>query len=549
LLFTLQTWLTPTTRYIGGGPDPMQTMWAMNWVPFALGHGSNVLFTNYVNFPSGIDMLWNQSDALPALVLWPVTAVFGSVLTYNLLTLAGIVLAAFFAYIAVRRFVPHVWPAWLAGLLYGFSPFVTGQLHGHLNLVLGAATIPMALILFDELVIRQRMRRRSLVPLLVAFGVVQFFVSQEFFVTTVIVGLVLLGVLRVVARDDQTARTRYLLVTGAPAAGILIVLLAVPAAIQLGGSDSVSGVLHPIGRYVSDLLNLVVPTPVQLIRPAPVALTASHFTGNAAEWDAYLGFPLILVMAVSSIAFRHARTVTVACVMALAVTILSLGPTLHIGGQDTGVPLPWWPLAHLPVLDNILPSRLMAYTFLAASVVLAYTLSRVSRRNLAAAIALGAAATIPLIPAIPANSAAVSIPAYFTSAGADALPSGVVALVVPWPSSQDAQAMLWQMASGMRFRLVGGYFLGPTAPGSAALRRVVDAMVAGQPPPRLTNAQRAEYMGEITDSHIGVILMGLGHTANQRSIDMFFTSLLREHPRINGGVDEWLVPAMAPRAS
>lgn len=542
LLFTLNTWLAPTTRYIGGGADPIQTVWAINWVPFSLGHGADPLLTNYVNAPMGIDLLWNQSEALPAIVLWPVTALMGSVFTFNLLTLVGIALSAFFAFLAVRRYVPNAWAAWVAGLLYGFSPFVTGQVHGHLNLVLGAATVPLALMLFDELVIRQRMRARTLAPLLIVFGVVQFLVSQEFLLTSVIIAAILVLALKLVSRTDRTNRGRYVLKVGGPAFAMLTVLLAVPAALQLAGPNAVSGVLHPIGRYVSDIVNLIVPTSVQLIRPAAVTLTATHFTGNAAEWDAYVGIPLILLLIVAALVFRRVRLVTVASLMAVVATLLSLGPTLHVGGNDTGIPLPWWPLAHLPVVENVLPNRLMAFTFLAVALVLAYTLSRLARRSLAGAITVGAVVMLPLFPAVPANSASVAIPSFFTGRDVAALPDGTVALVVPWPGSQDAQAMLWQVASGMRFRLLGGYFLGPAAPESSGLRQVVGAMEAGQPPPRLTNAQRDEYAGEISSAHVGVILMGLGHTAHQRSIDMFFTSLLREHPRIIDGVDEWLVP-------
>ncbi len=44
--------------------------------------------------------------------------------------------------------------------------------------------------------------------------------------------------------------------------------------------------------------------------------------------------------------------------------MLSFGSTLHVAGTDTHIPLPGAILAHLPVLDNLVPARFAVYVAL-----------------------------------------------------------------------------------------------------------------------------------------------------------------------------------------
>ena len=140
-LLCINAWLAPTTTYVGQGPDPIGQMWGISWVPYAIGHGINPLFTHFLNQPAGTDILWSTPTALVVTLLWPVTALFGATVTYNLVMTLSLACASFFAYLVIRRWVPgSIVAAAVGGLLYGFSPYMTGQLLGHYNLVLSGVT-------------------------------------------------------------------------------------------------------------------------------------------------------------------------------------------------------------------------------------------------------------------------------------------------------------------------------------------------------------------------------------------------------------------------
>src|SRR5580693_624502 len=134
VVVTISAWRAPSVTYIGEGPDPIQGMWAIGWVPFAVSHGLNPLLSTSMNAPTGFDLLWPDPFSIPLILFWPVTALFGATVTYNLVITLSLALASFFAYLVIRRWVPGVVAAACGGLLYGFSPYMTGQMLGHISL-------------------------------------------------------------------------------------------------------------------------------------------------------------------------------------------------------------------------------------------------------------------------------------------------------------------------------------------------------------------------------------------------------------------------------
>src|SRR2546430_6975230 len=99
------TWTNPAGSWIGTPKDPQLFIWYLGWIPHELALGHNFLFTDSLSYPAGVNLMWNTSMIFPAIVLWPVTALFGPVVAYNLLITAGIALSAWCAYLAARRFL------------------------------------------------------------------------------------------------------------------------------------------------------------------------------------------------------------------------------------------------------------------------------------------------------------------------------------------------------------------------------------------------------------------------------------------------------------
>lgn len=539
-------WRSPLTQYVGGGADPQQTFWFLAWTPFAIGHGHDPLLSTYLNYPAGINLMWNTWAPAVGVLLWPVTAAWGPVATYNVAMTAAIVLAAFSAFLAIRRFVPSTTPAAVGGLLYGFSPFVMAQALGHKDLVVSAITPPLALMLLDELLLRQRLRAWLLGVLIAALGVLQFFIAEEIFVTEILAGAVVVLILAVSFRDRVRTRAAYAARALAPAIAITALLLAVPVAVQLFGPQRVAQTpLHSPDIFLTDPFNLVLPTSVQLIAPHAVQQLSMHFTGNSSESDGYLGLPLLATLLVALWRCWRVPLVRVSGLTAIVITILSLGPHLHVLGKRTPLPLPWWIPAHLPVIDNLQPNRLMVYVFLAAGVALAFVLRRLraSRHGRLRIAALALVALAPLVPTLPLPSSPVTVPAYFTGPLVNRIPDGAVAITAPWSGNDEAGAMVWQAASEMRFRMVGGYYIGPVSASAQDVRAALVTIAAGHPAPMLDSAHRALMLDELHRDHVSVAIAG--PSPRQPEFVAFLTDLLGAAPESDAGVDVWLLSGAA----
>src|ERR1035437_7644478 len=134
LLLTSSAWAAPTTRWIGSRCDPGQTIWYLRWVPYAIAHGSDPLFSGLINAPDGVNLMWNTPTALLGLAASPITLLGGPILAYNVLMTLAIALSAWCAYLALQRYAGGIVGPIFGGAVYGFSPFVVSHAVLHLDL-------------------------------------------------------------------------------------------------------------------------------------------------------------------------------------------------------------------------------------------------------------------------------------------------------------------------------------------------------------------------------------------------------------------------------
>lgn len=545
VLCKLTVWLDPTHRY-GGSADAEQKMWFLSWPAFALTHHHNPLLSTYLNYPDGFNLLWNTTMPAVAMLLWPVTALWGAVATYNVITTAAIPLSAFFAFLAIRRYVGNRAACAIGGLLYGFSPAMMAQEFGHATVVLAAATVPVALLLFDELFLRQRLRSWMLGTLIGAFAVFQYFSSQEFLVTELIAGAVLAGVLAVMYRDRIAGRLPYAARALGVGAALVVAALAYPVVgIQLTGPDRVQGLVHRADIFSTTPLNFLIPEGSEWLSPSWLSPINSRFSGNGTEANAYVGAPLMALAVFVLIRYRRVSLVRAAGAVSILMAIFSLGP--HFTPlRKSFFPLPWYPFSRLPLLGNVQPSRMMFFVFLGLAILLAYALHLLSERRtkVLSSVAVAIIALLPLFPKVPLYSQAITDPGYFSSAAVDEIPDGAVAFTVPFPSQASVEPMNWQRASGMRFKLLGGYFQGPASPGQHTLEHVADIFSSPGRHPTISGAERAAFFEELRANRVGVVIVA--PTADQTGAAAFCASVLGAPPLVRDGFDVWIVSDLQP---
>ena len=567
-------WRDPFAYGIGVRGDPSQFMWFLRWFPFAAGHGLNPFFTDFADYPGGVNLLWNTSMPLAGFLLAPVTLGLSPLVAYDLMETLGLALSAWTAFLLLRRCVASPAAAAVGGLLYGFSPFMFAQSLGHPHMTV-AFLPPVVLLLLDEIVRVQRRPAARLGAALALVAVAQFFISEEVLVVTGLTAVVLLATAAALWPREAMARApraaRALLVAG----GLFALAVAWPVAFQLGGPQHISGSAHEPNVYVNDLLGFWVPSEIQWIAPARLLRVSARFTGNSSEWNAYLGVPMTLLLAFAVLRWWRNGWVRVAALSGAVVAILSLGITLHVGGSvkpwlpvfALGLgflvlprPVParalalltfagWLALSKVPLLSSILPARLMLLVYLLVGVVVAVFvdgLADLGWRRLALGAGALAVALAPMAPRLPYPSTRFQAPAFFAPGGAvSRVPEGSVALLAPVTTYDDVDAMRWQADSGMRFRMPEGYLFVPAPPPAGNQvntppSATADALVGiryGRGSPIGDEAARRSMRAELAAWHVRTVVVG--PMVQREATVALLTWVIGRPPEQSGGVYVW----------
>jgi len=481
LAFGLRLLTDPTSDYVGGGYDPQVFIWAFGWWPHAILHGENPFVTHAVWAPDGINLAWTTTVPGLALLFSPLTLAVGAIASYNVAAVLMPALAAWTAFLLCRHLTRRLWPSLVGGYLFGFSSYMLGQIQsGHMQ-VSSVFLVPLVALVVLRYV-QDELDARGLVVRLAPLLALQLLFGTEiaFTLTLALACSLLLGF-------AVAPRSRRRLVTLlAPLAGayVLAGILTAPFVYYLLTGFQTRAI-HPPQDYVTDLLNFVVPTRLSLSGQGWAESIAEHFPGNDGERGAYLGAPALVI--IGWFAWRRWRTAGGRFLVGafLLAALAALGSVLTIDGNRS-LPLPWEHVGSRPLFNNVLVERLPLYVWLAAAMMVSLWTAARGRGLLYWLLPALAIVTIAPYPTAAARTWATpyAIPPLFTgSSYRDCLRPGEN--VLPLPVNYNGIANLWQVASGFRFTMAGGYvslnpppsFLAP-----AAVKRVAGgfAVAAGK---------------------------------------------------------------------
>jgi hypothetical protein len=344
-------------------------------------------------------------------------------------------------------------------------------------------------------------------------------------------------------------RLRYAAVGLGVAVGVGAVLALVPLLTQFAGPNQVHTQIQDPRSVpaTSDVAAFVVPTYDRAIAPAGALRVAEHFGTNLSEQGSYLGIPLLLLVLLAVVTTRRAA-VRYFGGMAVVCGVLAMGARLRINGDQTGFRLPWTVALHVPLLRDALPARLAMYMWLFVGLLLACWLdeARSARWPVrATALVLLPAAAVSLLP-IAAPAGPVTTPRFFLDAAArDTIPAGSPVVIAPVPTPDFPGPMMWDAAAGMRFRLVGGYFVGPAEGGGVTLYGQVPPFVVlteniaagGAPPAEGSAAARDVLDGS---RRLGIRYWIVTPMRHDTVLVDFLSRALHQSARLVD--DVWIVP-------
>jgi hypothetical protein len=97
-----------------------------------------------------VPLTLHNYTTLANVVAFPLLPLLGTVATFNALLVGSSALAAYVMYLFARRLVADAGAAWVAGLAFGFAPFMSARAMEHFSLV-QTAPLPVFALLFERL--------------------------------------------------------------------------------------------------------------------------------------------------------------------------------------------------------------------------------------------------------------------------------------------------------------------------------------------------------------------------------------------------------------
>jgi hypothetical protein len=480
----------PSTVMTCDCTDAGRMVWYLEWSAFALAHGHQLLYSNWLFHPVGFNLLSDTSAPAIGVVMSPVTLLFGPVTAINVASTVIPALTALSMFWLLQRWVRWSPAAFVGGLAYGFSAAVIVQLmFGWLNLAC-MALLPLMVACVDELYIRQRHRPVRVGVALAVLMTVEFFVSTEMVLIVSVSGVtataLLVGYAWVHDRQELGRRGRHALTGVGTAVAVTAILLAYPVWFFLAGPAHLTGMLWStnvpgnLGNSISNLWShLGQWGPISSRALAQEARALGGYRGPAGPSSSYLGVGLLGVVGVGTLLWRSDRRLW--CFGALG--IITAAFSLRVGGDRWG---PWSLVYHLPLVENVVQSRFVSVFGLCATAMVAIIVDRsrsasrawlidrgrrprsggrrwtpraagIGSSALASAVAL--VALVPVVavlsPNLPVAVQPVTVPRWFQTT-ADRLPQGQVLLTYPFATADSQASIPWQAIGGMPYKMAGG---------------------------------------------------------------------------------------------
>ncbi|MGK5444142.1 hypothetical protein ACSNN7_20320 [Micromonospora sp. URMC 105] len=465
-------WPDPTGRVLALNPED-QTLyeWFLAVDSRAL-LGDFGLLTDRLNSPDGVNLMTNTTVIALGVLCAPVTLLFGAPVTFALLAgvnLAGTAVAWYLLFTRTLR--ARRLAAALGAGLCGFGPGMVSQSNSHLHMT-AQWLVPVIVWLVVRLLRAADPGATSLDPPdrrrlvtsavgLAAAVTVQIFVGEEVLFLTALTLLVMTVAYAVTDRELLRRALPGFAGGLMLAAGLALLVLGYPLWFQFAGPQGVADGMFSPHYFSADLRSWWTISPLSVVGSD----SSARLTTGPAEYNTFLGLPLLLVAAGCAL-WLGRRPLVIACLAgALVMGALSLGPEVVHDGDRSAVPGPYALLAGLPVIDGALPMRFGLPVLPLAGTVLVLAVDRALRRpgrvRLLVPAAVGAA-LLSVFPAPLPTAERPPLPEFITGGHwRECVRPGGVLVPVPAATPKEPWPMRWAAAADAAFGIPEGFFIGP----------------------------------------------------------------------------------------
>ncbi|MEV1155803.1 hypothetical protein AB0J27_10400 [Micromonospora chokoriensis] len=444
------------------------------------------LLSDRLNAPDGVNLMANTTVIALGVAFAPVTLLLGAPVTFALLAAANLAGTALAWYLLFHRTLrARRLAAVLGGALCGFGPGMVSQTNSHLHMT-AQWLVPLIVWLVVRLLRASDPgptpdgpgrdlsagpdRRRMITSAvgLAAAVTAQVFVGEEVLFLAAIT-LLVMAISYAVSDRDLARRALPGFAGGlAIAAGLALLVLGYPLWFQFAGPQGVADGMFTPAYFSADLSSWWTVSPLSVAGSDE----AAQLTTGPAEYNTFLGWPLLLVAAACAMWVGRRRLVFACVVAGLVMGALSLGPEVVLGGTKTAIPGPYALIGGLPVVDGALPMRfaLALLPIIATLLVLAVdrALRSTGRTRRLVPLAVGAA-LLPIFPTPLPTAERPAVPEFVTGGHwRQCVRPGGVLVPVPLPTPKEPWPMRWATAADAAFGLPEGFFIGPYGRGGSA---------------------------------------------------------------------------------
>lgn len=401
LVLTYPLVMTLNTRGPGHGVDDPAQTWSLWWTRYSIFNlGTSPLASDYVFYPTGINLVAYTPTFLNGILSLPFQFTFGLVAAQNLMVLFALVASGYGAFLFTREVMARLPAGWfpigiesdekramsaaaLAGAVYAFGAWhLNYVVAGHFMLVSNEWVVFFALYLMR--IDRAPWRNGMLAALFLILTAWTELTFVPFLAILTVLYLFYMALARRAVWKD-----------------VLVNLGALGVASLLGVSPLLANLLQDTQRYGYYLgqglgrFQVFSAEPISFFVPSaqhPILGAWGNSVTTAQTSYAFVGYTVLMLAAIGALVWRRISIVRFCVLLAVLFALLMLGPTLILGGQSTGLPMPFAALRSIPFVNaNRYPVRFNVMLMLALVPLIAlgayYVLGRWRRR-----VALGVVA-------------------------------------------------------------------------------------------------------------------------------------------------------------
>jgi hypothetical protein len=342
-VFTLPGSLSLSSGLLGYPGDNFQHAWFLWHFARALLRGHNPFHTHLLFYPTRVNLAWSTTDPLAGLLALPLSVFAGPVVAYNFSLILQLALAAFCARLLCLRISRNEIPAFIGGVIFGFSPYLMAQALEHLSLVT-AFPIPLFFLALERILTADSRSWRAGIPLGIALLLAAL--AHYNYAVICIVAAALLLAIETCQRSRSGIAAFLARVWESIAAGAATFVIGFSPLLwmMLGSRSEVPIPRQPghIEAMSADALGFAIPSWNHIIFGRLMRGWNADLFRAGVEGTVYIG---AVVLALAALGFWKRRETNQpwairAAVLGCAFWILSLGPRIHVLGHELRFPAP-----------------------------------------------------------------------------------------------------------------------------------------------------------------------------------------------------------------